>query len=193
VAATHPAGSDEGEAKHRRHDYTVEEATTEELELADRLADETARLAARLSFAIEPHEVRDRFALAAAPIAVVFERPEDPDAMPVHRSGRLDPELLPFLVDATQRARLRLGYGEERDNPYLIALVLAAFYLIEAARSDALGLRRRSGTTPKITIVPAATVSKDIQVKPGATTLRVVAPVEGDDGAELAAGIDLSW
>ena len=162
-------------------------------ELADRLADETARLAARLAFAIEPHVARDRFALSAAPVAVVFERSADPAVMPTHRSGRIAPELLPFLVDATQRARLRLGYGDDRDNPYLIALVLAAFYVVEGARSDALGLRRLAERIPRVSIVPAASATSDLQVRPGTTALRVVAPVEGELGDELPAAVELTW
>jgi hypothetical protein len=165
----------------------------DDLELADRLADETARLAARFAFAIEPYEVRDRFALAAAPVAVVFERSEDPEVQPTHRSGRIAPELLPFLVDCTQRTRERLGYGEELDNPYLIALVLAAFHLVEGARSDALGLARRATQVPRIVIVPPELTTRDMQVKVGMTSLRVLAPVEGDSGAEVKAAVELSW
>ena len=82
-----------------------------EEELADRLAEEAARLAARLAFAIEPHEAAGHYVLAAAPVAVLFERSLDPEVLPTHRSGRIDPSLLPFLVDVTQRTRLRLAYG----------------------------------------------------------------------------------
>ena len=46
----------------------------------------------------------------------------------------------------------RLAYGDDRDNPYLIALALACFYLIEGARSDALGLRRLAGQVPTVSV-----------------------------------------
>ena len=161
----------------------------DEIALADALADETARLA----FAIEPHAARDTFALCAAPIAVVFSRSGGAGEQPTHRSGRIDPALLPFLVDATQRARRRLGHGEGTDNPYLIALVLACFYVVEGARSGALGLDVVAGRTPDVAIVAPDAATRDIQVAPGATALRVVAPVAGDGGGELTAALELSW
>jgi hypothetical protein len=162
-------------------------------QLADQLADETARLAARLAFSVEPYEQQERFALAAAPVAVLFERSADPEVLPTHRSGRIDPALLPFLVDATQRTRERLAFGADRDNPYLIALVLAAFYVVEGARSDALGLGRVAGRLPTVAVVPPEGAERDIQVAPGSTALRVLAPVEGDAGGDLLAAVELTW
>jgi hypothetical protein len=164
-----------------------------EQELADRLAEETARLAARLAFAIEPHEARGHYALAAAPVAVLFERSLDPEVLPTHRSGRIDPSLLPFLVDVTQRARGRLAYGDERDNPYLIALVLACFYVIEGARSDALGLGRLAGRMPAVAVIAPEAADKDLEVRRGSTALRVIAPVEDDGGTEVVAAVELTW
>ena len=41
----------------------------------------------------------------------------DPEVLPTHRSGRIDPSLLPFLVDVTQRARGRLAYGDGARQP----------------------------------------------------------------------------
>jgi hypothetical protein len=164
-----------------------------EEQLADQLAEETARLAAPLAFAIETHETRGHYVLAAAPIAVLFERAADPEVMPKHRSGRIDPSLLPFLVDVTQRARTRLAYGDDRDNPYLIALALACFYVIEGARSDALGLSRLAGRMPTVSVIAPEAAEKDIQVRRGSTALRVIAPVEGDDGDEVLAAVELTW
>ena len=164
-----------------------------EEQLADQLAEETARLAARLAFAIEPHETRGHYVLAAAPVAVLFERVADPEMQPNHRSGRIDPSLLPFLVDVTQRARGRLAYGDDRDNPYLIALALACFYVIEGARSDALGLRRARGSGADRVGGRAGAAEKDIQVRRGSTALRVIAPVESDDGDEVLAAVELTW
>ena len=95
--------------------------------LAEELAEATARMASELGWAIGPHRERETYALAGAPVAVVFERASSSKAKPKHRSGQLAPELLPFLVDATLRTRERLAYAEDEDNPYLIALVLACF------------------------------------------------------------------
>jgi hypothetical protein len=164
-----------------------------DVELADQLAEETARLAARLAFAIAEHETQDRFALAAAPVAVVFERPASRHQLPKHRSGRIDPQLLPFLVDATGRARERLTLPDDRDNPYLIALVLAAFYVVEGARSGTLGLGDIAGRTPLVAIVAEDAATRDLQVRPGSTALRVIAPVEGDSGAAVTAAVELTW
>ena len=164
-----------------------------EEELADRLAEEAARLAARLAFAIEPHEVAGHYVLAAAPVAVLFERSLDPEVLPTHRSGRIDPSLLPFLVDVTQRTRLRLAYGTDRDNPYLIALALAAFYVVEGARSDALGLGRQAGRMPSVAVVAPEAAEQDLQVRRGSTALRVIAPVESDAGDEVLAAVELTW
>jgi hypothetical protein len=161
--------------------------------LADQLADETARLAARLAFAIEPYEQRDHYALAAAPVAVVFARAADAGAQATHRSGRIDSALLPFLVDATQRARARLGLGDGTDNPYLIALVLAAFYVVEGARSGALGLDAVRGRTPQVAVLTGEAATRDAQAPPGGVALRVVAPVAGADGEEVGAAVELSF
>ncbi len=162
--------------------------------LAERLAEETARLAARLHFAIAPFAADERFALAAAPVAVVFHRPErERMEKPRHRSGRIQPELLPFLVDATRRTRTRLAYGSGQDNPYLIALVLAAFYVVESVRTGALELGSVAGRDPRVTIVPPAEATSDVTAAFGGTTMRVIAPVEGDSGREVTAALELAW
>jgi hypothetical protein len=162
--------------------------------LAERLAEETARLASRLHFAIEPFAADERFALAAAPVAVVFHRPaRERMEKPRHRSGRIQPELLPFLVDATQRTRGRLAYAPGQDNPYLIALVLAAFYVVESVRTGALDLGVVAGRDPRVSIVPAAEATSDVTAAFGGTTMRVIAPVEGDSGQQVTAAIELGW
>jgi hypothetical protein len=162
-------------------------------ELADRLADETARLAARLAFAIEPYEAGGHWVLAAAPVAIVLDRPEDPHHLPTHRSGLIDPGLLPFLVDATQRTRRRLALGTGRDNPYVIALTLACFYVVEARRTGILGLGELAAREPAVAVVPPERAMQDLNLVPGMTALRIVTPVEEDAGAELTAAVELSW
>jgi hypothetical protein len=170
------------------------EPDPEDLALADRLADETARLTARLAFAIAPYTEQERFALAAAPVAVLFHRPpRERMEKPTHRSGRIQPELLPFLVDATRRARERLAYGPDQDNPYLIALVLAAFYVVESVRTGALELGDLARRDPAVAIVPPQRATSDVTAGFGGTTMRVIAPVEGDGGREVTAALELTW
>jgi hypothetical protein len=167
--------------------------STGDAELADQLAEETARLAARLGFAIEPYAARGHWVLAAAPVAIVLTRPDDPHVLPTHRSGLLDPELLPFLVDATGRTRHRLALDAERDNPYVIALTLAAFYLGEARRTGILGLGQVAQRDPAVAVVPPERAMQDLNLQPGMTALRIVTPVEDAAGEALTAAVELSW
>jgi hypothetical protein len=171
------------------------DGTPEEVDeaVAEQLAADTARVAARLAFSIEPHRTRGRFALAGAPVSVVFERAADRRARPRHRSGRLAPELLPFLVDATMRTRERLQLGEGEDNPYLIALVLAAFYVVDAPRTGLLGPAVRADQTPAVSAVAEAEALMDLAGAPGTVALRVIAPVEDEDGREVNAAVELRW
>lgn len=162
-------------------------------ELADRLADETARLVRQLGFAIDPYRTRGHFALAGQPAAVTFRKPLDQALKPLHRSGSPAPELLPFLVDATLRSRARLQYGEHEDNPYLIALVLACFYVVEGIRSNALGLGDFARGTPRVKVLDEDEALRDILGVPGGMALRVVAPVEGEDGRATTAAVELTW
>lgn len=162
--------------------------------LADELADATARMAGDLAWAIGPYRERETFALAGAPVAVVFERAPNSKAKPKHRSGQLAPELLPFLVDATVRTRERIAYADGEDNPFLIALVLACFYAVESSRSGALGLgpeTRRVQPTVEVLRDDAATA--DIFGVPGSAMLRAIAPVEAESGGEIIAAVQLVW
>lgn len=162
-------------------------------ELADRLADETARLAGQLAFAVDHSRVRTRFALSGQPVAVTFRKPADQALKPLHRSGSLAPELLPFLVDATLRARDRLQWAEDEDSPYLIPLVLACFYVIEGLRTNALGLGDFARGTPLVKVLTEEEGLRDIMGVPGGMALRVLCPVESDAGVELTAAIELTW
>ena len=162
--------------------------------LADELAEATARMAAELGWAIGHHREREAYALAGAPVAVVFERAADGTTTPKHRSGQLSPELLPFLVDAVMRTRERLAYARDEDNPFLIALVLACFYAVESQRSDVLGLgpeTRRS--TPNIELLRDDDATADIRGVPGSAMLRAIAPVEAESGGEVIAAVQLVW
>ena len=129
------------------------EPDPEETAAAEALAAETARLAASLAFAIAQHRAAGRFALAAAPVAGRLPARERRPARPLHRSGRMAPELLPFLVDAVLRTRERLALPDDEDNPYLIALVLAAFYVVDAPRTGLLGPAPPPARTPAVAAV----------------------------------------
>lgn len=162
--------------------------------LAEELADATARMAGQLGWAIAPHRERLTYALAGAPITVVFERAEDPTATPRHRSGQLDPELLPFLVDATLRTRERLQYADDEGNAFLIPLVLACFYAVESARSGALGLGSTAHQNlPTVELLRDEDATKDIHGVPGTAMLRAIAPVESDMGGATTAGVQFIW
>ena len=178
----HPALEDDG--------ASLEEAEA----LADELAEATARMASELGWAIGPHRERESYALAGAPVAVVFERAPNSKAKPKHRSGQLAPELLPFLVDATLRTRERLAYAPDEDNPFLIALVLACFYSVESQRTGVLGLgpeTRRS--LPNIELLRDDDATADIRGVPGTAMLRTLAPVEAASGGEMVAAVQFTW
>jgi len=188
-------GHDHETAPQQHPVFEAEELSDAEAErLADELAEATARMASELAWAIGPYRERESFALAGAPVAVVFERAPNSKAKPKHRSGQLAPELLPFLVDATVRTRERIAYAENEDNPFLIALVLACFYAVESSRSGALGLgpeTRRVQPTVEVLRDDAATA--DIFGVPGSAMLRAIAPVEAATGGETIAAVQLVW
>ncbi len=161
--------------------------------LARELSDATARRAAHFAFALAGSLQPDRFVLAAAPVAIVFRREIDRHAKSTHRSGRLAPELLPFLVDAVERTRERLAWASGVDSPYLIALVLAVFYTVEHERTGALGLGVRQDATPAVRMLAGDETTRDISGRPGTTILRVLAPVSGVDDTDRQVGIELLW
>jgi hypothetical protein len=160
--------------------------------LADQLAADTARVASGLAFAIGQHRGPGAYSLVGAPVAVIFERAADAEGRPKHRSGRLAPELLPFLVDAVVRTRERLQLRDGEDNPYLIALVLAAFYVVDAPRTGLLG-PGVAERTPAVSAVAEVEALRDMAGSPGTVALRVIAPVEDEDGRTVNAAVELRW
>ena len=186
---------DHDDAPRQHPVFEAEELTDEEAErLADELAEATARMASELAWAIGPYRERESFALAGAPVAVVFERAQNSKAKPKHRSGQLAPELLPFLVDATVRTRERIAYAEDEDNPFLIALVLACFYAVESSRSGALGLGPETRRVqPSVEVLKDDQATADIFGVPGTAMLRAIAPVEAETGGETIAAVQLVW
>ncbi len=186
---------DHDDAPRQHPVFEAEELSDEEAErLADELAEATARMASELAWAIGPYRERESFALAGAPVAVVFERAQNSKAKPKHRSGQLAPELLPFLVDATVRTRERIAYAEDEDNPFLIALVLACFYAVESSRSGALGLGPETRRVqPSVEVLKDDQATADIFGVPGTAMLRAIAPVEAETGGETIAAVQLVW
>lgn len=201
-AHEHGPDSDHGDDHARAADAApgdranpIAELSDEEAErLADELAEATARMASDLAWAIGPYRERETFALAGAPVAVVFERAPNAKAKPKHRSGQLAPELLPFLVDATVRTRERIAYAEDEDNPFLIALVLACFYAVESSRSGALGLGPETRRVqPSVEVLKDDAATADIFGVPGSAMLRAIAPVEAESGGETITAVQLVW
>ena len=186
---------DHGPAAQQHPIFEVEPIADEDAErFADELADATARMASELAWAIAPYRERETFALAGAPVAVVFERAPNSKAKPKHRSGQLSPELLPFLVDATVRTRERIAYAPDEDNPFLIALVLACFYAVESSRSGALGLGPETRRVqPSVEVLKDDQATADIFGVPGSAMLRAIAPVEAETGGETIAAVQLVW
>ena len=91
------------------------------------------------------------------------------------------------------RTRERLALRDDEDNPYLIALVLAAFYVVDAPRTGLLGPGAAADRTPAVAAVGEAEALLDLAGPPGTVALRVIAPVEQDDGLALNAAVELRW
>lgn len=116
-------------------------------ELASALVEETAELALQLHPAIAPLS-RQRAALhLAAPVAAIFEQPPG-GAKPRHRAGRPSGELVALAADAAESVRELARYAPGEDNPALEPLALACFYVVDARRNDAFGLRRLAASRP---------------------------------------------
>jgi hypothetical protein len=46
---------------------------------------------------------------------------------------------------------------------------------------------------PSVAVIAPEAAEQDLQVRRGSTALRVIAPVEGDDGDEVLAAVELTW
>jgi hypothetical protein len=154
------------------HDHAVgadaEVDDEEARRLADELAEATSRMAGQLGWAIAPHRERSAYALAGAPVAVVFERAQHRAAKPKHRP--------------------------DEDNPYLIPLVLACFYAVESSRSGALGLGPATRRTePTVELLEDDDATADIRGVPGTAMLRTITPVEADDRPARVTAIQFVW
>jgi hypothetical protein len=116
-------------------------------ELAAALVEETAALALDLHDAIAQLRRQGVARHLAAPVAAIFEQPAG-GAKPRHRAGRPSGELVALAADAAERVRELAGYAHGEDNPGLEPLALACFYVVDARRTDAFGLRRLAASRP---------------------------------------------
>ena len=115
---------------------------------------------------------------ASAPVAAIFEQP--PGAKPRHRAGRPSGELVALAADAAQRVRELAGYAPGKDNPALEPLALACFYVVDARRNDAFGLRRLAAAPPLARIVPAEEAHRDPSPPVGTALIRVWSEPSGE-------------
>jgi hypothetical protein len=146
--------------------------------LAAELVEETADLAVSLHDAVA-HLRRPHPALhASAPVAAIFEQP--PGAKPRHRAGRPSGELVALAADAAARVRELASYAPGEDNPALEPLALACFYVVDARRNDAFGLRRLAGGPPLARVLDAAEAHRDPTLPVGTALIRVWSELRGE-------------
>ena len=146
--------------------------------LASALVGETVALALSLHGAIEDL-TRDGVALhAAAPVAAIFEQPAG--AKPRHRAGRPSGELVALAADVAERVRELAGYEPGEDNPALEPLALACFYVVDARRSDAFGLRRLAAGPPLARVLDREEAHRDPSLPVGTALIRVWSQPSGE-------------
>ena len=146
--------------------------------LAEELGELTTALTCELHEAIEHLRQPGHFPPAGMPAAALFDHPPGAEK-PRHRSGAPSPETAELVAAAAECARERLGYGRRDGNPLLPALALAAFYLVEARRTNALGLREAAGGRVVPGVVEPDLASHEPAVVPGGAVLRTWFPVQG--------------
>jgi hypothetical protein len=151
--------------------------------LAEQLLEQTAALTVELHPAIAELALPGHFPPAGVPAAAVFLQPSDGD--PTHRSGQPSEAVALLAADAAEEARARLGYGRRDGNPFLPALALAAFYLVEARRSGAFGLGRLTEGRVRVFPLTADEARHDPPLLPGTAALRAWYPVQGASEACL--------
>jgi hypothetical protein len=146
--------------------------------LAGELLELTVALTCQLHEAIEHLQQPGHFPPAGLPTAAVFDHPVGAEA-PRHRAGAASPQVAALAAEAAGLAHDQLGYGRRDGNPLLPALALAAFYVIEARRSDLLALGRAARGRIVAGVVEPDLARHEPVVSQGAAVLRVWFPVEG--------------
>ena len=148
-------------------------------ELASALVEETSELALELHGAIA-HLRRPRAALhLAAPVAAIFEQPPG-GAKPRHRAGRPSGELVALAADAAERVRELALYPPGEDNPALEPLALACFYVVDARRNDAFGLRRLAAVRPIAQALGEEEARQDPELPVGTALIRIWSELAGE-------------
>ena len=148
-------------------------------ELAAHLVEETAQLAFELHDAVAPLW-RPRAALhLAAPVAAIFEQPPA-GAKPRHRAGRPSGELVALAADAAERVRELAGYPHGQDNPALEPLALACFYVVDARRNDAFGLRHVAASRPIAQVLDEEEARQDPTLAVGTALIRIWSELAGE-------------
>jgi hypothetical protein len=104
-------------------------------------------------------------------VAAIFDQP--PGAKPRHRAGRPSAELIELAVDAAVEVRERLGYAPLEDNPALVPLALACFYVADARRTNAFGLGVLAAAQPLARVVPADEAHRDPVLPEGTALIRI--------------------
>lgn len=138
----------------------------------------TVALTCELHEAIEHLVQPGHFPPAGMPAAAVFDHPVGAE-QPRHRAGAASREVALLAAAAAESAHERLGYGRRDGNPLLPALALAAFYVVEARRTDLLGLGRAARGRIVAGVVEPDLAHHEPVVSEGAAVLRVWYPVEG--------------
>lgn len=151
--------------------------------LAEQLLAQTVALTVELHPAIAGLSLPGHFPPAGMPAAAVFLQP--PDGAPTHRSGPASEAVALLAADAAEEAQRQLGYGRRDGNPFLPALALAAFYLVEARRSGAFGLGRLTDGRVRALPLTAEESRHDPQLLPGTAAVRAWYPVQGAPDACL--------
>jgi hypothetical protein len=148
-------------------------------ELAATLLEETAALALELHGAVARLRRQGVALHLAAPIAAIFEQPPG-GAKPRHRAGRPSGELVALAADAAERVRELAGYLPGEDNPALEPLALACFYVVDARRNDAFGLRRLAAARPIAEALDEEAARLDPTLPVGTALIRVWSELHGE-------------
>jgi len=156
--------------------------------LAEVLAVRVTELVVELHGAIVLRRGASGGELAGEPVAAVFDRPAG-SLRPRHRAGRPSPAVVAVALEAAGRARAVLGYAPGEGNAALPALALACFYVAEARRSNAFGLRAIAASAPRATLLGPDEAARDPEVAVGAALLRTWTRLA--DGREVA--VELAW
>ncbi|MDX6533168.1 MAG: hypothetical protein QOF68_912 [Gaiellales bacterium] len=156
---------------------------TESDHLADQLLERTVALTVALHPAIAGLSLPGHFPPAGMPAAAVFMQPHD--GAPTHRSGPASEAVALLAADAAAEAQQQLGYGRRDGNPFLPALALAAFYLVEARRSGAFGLGDLTEGRVRVFPLTGEESRHDPPLLPGTAAVRAWYPVEGASEACL--------